>query len=96
MHRYIASDDVPTWDAIYPKYVPAPTISGACVKVKSVHTGGLNLGGGKEGAYFDLARSVGPYFVKTKGMGVIARAMKPSREDAHSGPSFTYIWVANN
>lgn len=64
--------------------------------MKFIYTGGIKLGRDKEGANFDLARSVGPYFVKTKSIGVIARAMKPNSEDAHSGPSFTYIWVANS
>lgn len=55
-----------------------------------------NLNDGRWGANLDLARISGPYFAKMNGTGVSARAIKPTREDAHWDPSFWYIWVANN
>jgi len=58
--------------------------------ILSLHTGELDACGA-DGAYVDLARSTGPYFAKTNGIGVIARAMKPNREDAQRAPSLSYI-----
>lgn len=49
--------------------------------ILSLHTGELDSRGA-DGAYVDLARSTGPYFAKTNGIGVRARATKPNKEDA--------------
>jgi hypothetical protein len=46
---------------------------------------------GRGGANLDLDRITGPYFDRINGAGVNARAIKPTREDAHCGPSFVYI-----
>lgn len=43
------------------------------------------------GENLDLALKAEPYFINTSGMGVIRRARKPRREDAHWVPRRSYI-----
>jgi len=48
------------------------------------------------GEYLDLARRVGPNFIRTKGMGTQRRAKRPKIVDAHRGVRAMYILLANS